>query len=348
MSLEDMKIAIDTSIFCADYRMAGSGFCVFLQGIRRIGASCCIPEVVFDELLAKYGQKLHEIANSARQVNQSWRQLAGKAVIAALETTDVETAVDQYRQFLRDRFRDEGFSLLPYPEVPHRALVNRAVNRKRPFRDSGSGYRDALIWASIVSLARSEKNVVFITANSSDFGTSPTLHADLQADLETGTSIDLFNALAEFNAARVIPNLQHLDSVLDEIQEDRFTGFSLRDWIMRSLTDTINDADFGDIFAGLEQDQGSAHISQVRQVRKITVDDVRRLPSEGLLVSANADVTLEISVSTDKEDYWFDYDFNVAFTLTIEDRSFKVTSSALDEIGDPCDVKINPQPRRNS
>ncbi len=362
-----MKIVIDTNIFCADYRMAGGGFRVFLEGLLRLGATCCVPEIVWDELLHKHLQQLQDAATKIVQANRTWAQLTGRPLVTQADQANAASANQEYRQFLEQRFREEGITLLPYPEISHRTLATRAVMRKKPFSESGSGYRDSLIWASVLAILGTKEDAVFITNNSKDFGECPNLHPDLAADLQTGMKIEIYNKLEQFNAARIVPQLEQLESVRQQLQENRFAGFSLAGWIDRDLRDILNDYELAWDFAGVEQGHGSTWFSALRPPRNTVVDDVRRLPSGDLLVSAHIDVTLEVTVSADREDWmrfedirrivdqevlgfsdtFWDIDTTIAFSLTINHRTFIVESCDIDQIGHPCHFEINPHPSQN-
>ena len=126
--------------------------------------------------------------------------------------------------------------------------MTRDLARKKPFSSSGSGYRDALIWLSLVSLlgeSSEAENAAFITRNSKDFGEAPRLHEDLLSDLNPVKTVDLYNTLEQFNAAQIVPKLEHLEAVLELVQGDEFKQFSLLAWIDETLLDVLNQDPFG-------------------------------------------------------------------------------------------------------
>jgi hypothetical protein len=364
-----MKVIIDTNVFCADYRMTGGTFRVFLQGLARIGAKCCVPEVVWDEVLANHRKSLKDTAAKIEHARSTWKQLTGKVLDVIPPAEDLTAASEEYRSFLSKRFRDEGIALLPYPKVAHQTLVQRALSRRKPFTESGSGYRDSLIWETLLSLRVSEKGIVaFITKNSRDFGLAPNLHQDLLSDLESGKTVELYNALEQFTAARIIPHLERLEDVLRQIEKNTLVQFSLGAWIDKELEGILNENGHGCDFVGLEPGHGDARISVIKERGRITVDDVRLLPPADLLVLANVDLKVEVMVSADEDDCeyyddvrqffggdcsgsptaWIEQQGNVAFTLTLDHDSFRVQSCEIDEIQGVCVVEINPHKRRDT
>jgi hypothetical protein len=86
-------------------------------------------------------------------------------------------------------------------------VVDRALACKRPFLEGEKGYRDTLIWLSLlehIKVTDSQDEIVFITANSKDFfesGSKDTFHPDLITDIQalpTSISIKAFSSPAAF------------------------------------------------------------------------------------------------------------------------------------------------------
>lgn len=362
-----MRVLVDTNIFCTDYRLSGTAFRVFLEAITRLGLTCCVPEIVRDELLAVHRRAMEEAAASIQKAERAWLQLTGVKPKTAIAPTDIDSLAREYSRFIDEQFSRAGARVLPYPDVPHRALVQRATSRRRPFNESGSGYRDALIWATLLSLLESEPGpVAFVTNNTRDFGVTPALHPDLSADLPAGRTVDLFNSLGQFNAARIVPHLEHLDTVLRQLEANAHPQFSLHAWVERELCDLLNVSEDGAHFVGLDPTHCHARACALKSISNVAVDDVRLLPSHDLLVLANVDVTVEVSVSADSNDcerdrhvreffdsdcgdgatIWVDETGNVAFTLTLAGPTLEVETAELDEVDAAARIEINPHPRR--
>ncbi len=75
--------------------------------------------------------------------------------------------------------------ILPLPAVTHEAVLERALSGRRPFdQDGRTGYRDALIWHTVLELAQTTTNVVLVS-NDGDFADST---GELLASLRDETS----------------------------------------------------------------------------------------------------------------------------------------------------------------
>lgn len=340
---------------------------VFWKGLPRIGGTCAVPEVVYDEVVSVYGRQLEETWRKLMLAERNWCRFTGQAAARPDHAAHHETA-EAYSRFLQEHFRVHQVTLLPYPDVSHRQLVRRAITRCKPFTESGAGYRDALIWSTLRQLrASTVGEVCFVTSNSKDFGTAPELHPDLVAEL-TGGEIALYNKLEEFNTARIVPSLERLDEVLRQLQVNENPKFSLTSWIDSSLREVLNDAQHGCDFVGLEPDHGSVWISKLKASKNLIVDDVRLLPSGDLLVLANVDLVVEVAVSASWEDCdryrdvreffngdcfdsptaYVEGEGNVAFTMTLKNEGSVADSCAIDAVHSESYVDVNPHPRRDA
>lgn len=94
----------------------------------------------------------------------------------------LQRRADSYGKQVVSTFGQEA-SVLPYPSVSYKELVDRVLAGRRPFTVGEKGYRDALIWYSALEQA-AEGRVLLLTANTKDFsGSDGQLAPDLQSDL---------------------------------------------------------------------------------------------------------------------------------------------------------------------
>ena len=355
--------------------MKGNAFRIFLGNARRIGGKVCVPEIVVDEVVNAFREATLALAENLGKVSRRYADLLDVPLTASLASTDVEEAVGKYRQKLQHAIEQVG-SVLPYPEVTHEELVRRDLSRRKPFSETGKGYRDALIWHSILGLAegRSDDQVIVVTGNTTDFGKGPDVHEHLQQDLAARSipldRVRIYERLEEFNAAHILPTLGRLDKMIDVLDRDAAPGFSLKNWLGEHLQDELNEREFGDFLAGLEQGHGHAHILDI-VVKSVVVDDVRVVREGRLLVSAVAEITSDVEVSVDSEDFQhrdvrdifgalspadegaYDIttevseDAKIAFSLILEEANYSVLSFEIDEIDAAGGfVELESHPRR--
>jgi hypothetical protein len=361
-----VKVVLDSSILCADFRLEGGPFETFFQGLTRIGARCYLPETVLDEVIAGQRRQLDEIEQKVERLQGKWMQLAG-CPLPLVPAATSQTRPD-YAGYLRAQLKEREVEILPYPDVPHKTLVARALARCRPFKESGGGYRDALIWHSTLALIEGDADhVCLVTANTKDFGIAPALHPDLQKDVRSGVVVELFNTLEQFNAAKVVPVLERLGDLMHRLEEGTFSPFSLDRWIDENIIKAINENEDVRHFVPLEYGHGRVWASELMGIESTVIDDVRLLPSGDILLMANADIRIEVVVSAGWEDCerhrdvreFFGGDCsgdssiraeeegNVAFTLTLKKDTFQATWCDIDALETSSgSVEINPHERR--
>ena len=132
-----MKVALDSNILCADFRLNGGAFQVFLSALSRLGAVCCVPEVVRDEVVALHRRNLEEAARNTQKWSRTWARLTGSPSESSPTAAELDAQTARYAPFLADAFREHSVELLPYPSVSHRAKVRYACGLIR-YRCTGN------------------------------------------------------------------------------------------------------------------------------------------------------------------------------------------------------------------
>lgn len=354
--------------------MTGNAFRVFFDSFARVGGSCHLPRVALDEVLNKYGEQLRDLGSKLSSLSRKWSLLTGDHLETAVTEDLIEAKIEQYKCYLTERLKAARVEMISYPETPHERLVERAVQRRRPFRDKGAGYRDALIWESILQLlGDSQPPVYFVTHNHRDFGKAPDPHPDLLADLDARSiphsSVRIFQSLDELNRELILPRLEKLDDLARQLDTDEFDKFSLRTWAAKELIELLKLEEWGHALVGLGPDHCSVYVTSLQTKDYPRLDDVRLLPSGNVLVSANVDTGGEVSVSVSSEncrryedvrefmgddcsgdwdaDVPVDTEANVAFTLILQADTYKVLSEEVDVIdGLFGTTTANPHPRQ--
>lgn len=258
-------IILDTSVLVNDFWLVGASFRTLRDLLNVFDAHVFLPELVVDETLNKFAEVLAAALNKSRHLDY----LLNRKVIARVK---LEATLARYKDFIRDLFyplSDEGgevtFSELPYPEIPHSDVVERLLQGKRPFRggsDREKGYRDYLIWLSVVEIVRDNpgRDVIFVSENVNDFGAEAdkrrTLHSDLLADLPAGREVEfhpsvsslierLLSAIDSNSRAFLGANpdlVQHLTrNVVPELLNKWFVLEALRDGDGRIYTPVRSD-----------------------------------------------------------------------------------------------------------
>lgn len=308
---EKMILILDTNIFCADYRLSGAHFRIFLDGFRMIPANLKIPEVVVDEVVNRFREGLRDAVGNIRKSERLASSMMGRAIIPSESQIAVESESATFRKWFVEELESVSAEILSYPTVSHKTVVQRDLSRRKPFSESGAGYRDCLIWENIRQLVViGNEPAVFVTNNTRDFGVGPSIHSDLEKDLWDPWRIELINSLSEFNSKFIIPRLRMLENVDSCLKQQGANGFDLRGWLNHGFTELLLREEF-DHFGGPENENYSASASRILTLHNVTVGEAHELDSGERLLRLYVDVDVEISVhyrrrwlATDESEDW--------------------------------------------
>jgi hypothetical protein len=190
-----MILILDANALVSNPNLLGKFWVSAAEAIEGKRLRIVVPKIAFDEAVATYRRTREATAVSIRKekrhASDSVRKLLEAAASAALDEGEA------YAGYLEERLRGIGAVInqdIPMPS--HEELARRAIQRVRPFSDSGSGYRDSLHWWFVLGVLREhweDDDVVFVSSDVSAFGIKDngqyTLHPDLQTDVE-GLDVD--------------------------------------------------------------------------------------------------------------------------------------------------------------
>lgn len=193
---------------------------VVLAAIRSGMGELLVSEVVVQELIAHYSEEVRRSLRELRRLQGVLGRLRTNVdVIQGQEPAD--DAVARYEMWLREHIGTHG-RIVPLPTVPHERLLKDTLLGRKPLSRGDGGYRDALIWHSLLAVARdSSDEIILLSENTKDFADSTTgsLSADLQSDL---------SELGSEAVVRLVTSLQGLVDALvpeDPAQIDLVSEF---------------------------------------------------------------------------------------------------------------------------
>lgn len=255
-----IRVLIDTNILLANLRgyRPNNALKLVLADACRERFRLVVPELVVRELVNK---KRESLVDADHRLRRSHAALAEVGYTGALARPDLAVLTSTFEGRVRQMLATAKADVPALSSVAHEALVTRALERRKPFSSTGAGYRDALIWHTVLELLeQDDEALVLVTNNSKDFAEAkqPTqLSDDLRRDLaERDTDpgrIQLVPSLDDFAKEHLAPETiagGELESALNE-------GTDLRRSFERDL-----------------QQELSGHV--------FDHDDVRRLDAERL------------------------------------------------------------------
>jgi hypothetical protein len=176
-SARGVYVVLDATEIHRDWFLVGLEFQLLRFLIRQAGIRAVVPTSVLMEVVANHDREYARARRQLTKVAEGLRRVAGRGALPAPQLWD-ESA---YEDRLVERLENLGIELLPWPETPHEEIVKRATERRPPFDEAGSGYRDTLVWMSCLALARAGRTV-FLVSQDKDFA---------------GRDLDLAGALIE-------------------------------------------------------------------------------------------------------------------------------------------------------
>jgi hypothetical protein len=227
-----MIVVLDTNVFRGDVYAQRSQLRAVFERAAGGAFTVMVPRVCVEELVRQCPLRLQALGKDAKVISGTLQAFG----IRPPAMPDTEGAIAEYRGRLEARLSGEGREIAEYPEDAYLA-AQWTAQRRKPIKDAGSdegkGAPDAIVWLTVLALAR-EHQVVLVTANSSDFaepGDSSTLHPTLLSDLdERGVDrdrVELLPRLFEFIASHVTP-AEDAKAQADALLEDPATLETLR------------------------------------------------------------------------------------------------------------------------
>ncbi|WP_406630014.1 PIN domain-containing protein [Amycolatopsis sp. WGS_07] len=208
-------VVVDTTEFRADLTLGTRWTATLSAGSYGL-LKLAIPVIVRLEAIRHHDQLVSEGERGALKGLNIVRRYAEEPddIIDAREITQICEATRRGFQYKLEYYIEQaGGRFLPVPAIDHGALVTRAMQGRKPFTSNGKeGYRDALIWYSILDLCGSldaDDHVLFVTGNSRDFcdSGSNALAEPLRQDLAK---------LAAPPTLTVVPSLRDLHEAYGE------------------------------------------------------------------------------------------------------------------------------------
>ena len=166
-----MVVILDTNQLYSDWRLSTVYVTALVRYLAATGNQLVVPRVVVEELVNQYGEQMQRHIGDVRKGAHTLEVLTGKELplegpLASLRAPD-EAA--RYRKQLMSRLGVLGIAVTELPRIAHDRLLAADLSRRKPFSPSGRGYRDALLWCSVLEAAAEGTEVTFVSGNSKDF-----------------------------------------------------------------------------------------------------------------------------------------------------------------------------------
>lgn len=299
----DMQIFFDTNIVVKESFFRSSTAHSFLKTARFLNLNVVIPQVVIDEVHGKYPDFIRVRHDKFEKAAKELNYLLEQPISTKVDLVSEET---RFLSWLNETIRSTNIKVIPYPNVELRTIVTNSYKSRKPFKPSGEGYKDFLIWESIASyindLECEDDEFYFLTNNISDFCSKSdekiVLHHHLQETiLKEKNRIAVYVDLAQFFSEKILP-------LLTGVELSRIPGLSL-DQLKKIAKEQIEDELQYYSAYGIEGLEFSNEVT-ITGVHSVRFDDWDILEiSEGfLLIFFDGVIEIEVDGFVDKRDYY--------------------------------------------
>ena len=328
-----MKIILDTNVITKDYSLQGGRILKLSDAAKKLGYEVFVPKVVVDEIIHQYRDELQDAHHKYLKGVRSLGRM-GFEVKTATEENFIEKAVKEKEQNYLGRLKELGIKVLPYPSVKHIDIVKKELNGKKPFANSQKGYRDSLIWETVLEQLVPMKDliydtqVLFLSSNTHDFAAKDKLlHPDLIEDFTNKgfleCAVELVADIDNFFNENINGELEELESIAVSLKNNhKFNRVNLDDEFRTLLYDEYV---VGDVLLKEDEDGGTLFPPMYENPSVVNVDlknlnsiSVHRLEDGTAIVDCAIEAKAEFEFFLFKGDYAL-FDENSPITILDKD-----------------------------
>jgi hypothetical protein len=362
-----MNIVLDTNIVFNNWYLSSPHFYILEKYLNVSESKLFVPEIVVLESKNLFKREFTKLIKDIARLRRLLPEGDGLQ-----ELPDIDEKCLVYNTKLDERLAELNAERPGHSDIPHDAIVARALVPHKPFREKDRGYRDTLLWETILrKIVTNETTTFLISDNYKDFANIPTdrmLHADLIKDLISGglpeASVQFYSNLKSFIDEQVKPELEVVtDDIVRRLKDSSYEGFSFGKWfvenrdaIIEKVSENIRSA-FGHVYSELEDPT----IDYIEDPEEMEIVEVARYIGDEEIyhieVCATSDMAVDVFV--DKAAYYshlceevpldvWDYDWNkwyiwakieelrlpVSFLLVFNASSKIVEDFEVDRVGE--------------
>jgi predicted nucleic acid-binding protein len=309
-----LRIVLDSNVLVRDFLLKSTGIKTLIGFYQNLGYELFVPQIVIDEVCNKYMELLKEDYDSFHSkldgINQKF--LIDKIDFKSIKSK-IDKAISEYRAYLTTELRHANVTILPIPEISHEKILERELMRKKPFRKGGYGYRDYLIWLTVVELAKQVGfDVAFISENSKDFSDlAGNLHQDLIDDLLPcqfhNPKVIYYKNIAEFIDEKIKPTLVELSGLREQILNNECDFLDIDKWLEKFVKVNLTEYRLRSAIDNLNLPFSEATVTHIEDITKFKLNEIYKLTPALAVVSGEVEIECSYDFFIDKNDYYTEY-----------------------------------------
>lgn len=238
-----LLVVLDTNEVGVHRPLASAGHRLLIEAARAGTIRLVVPQLVIDEVVNKWRENLEDAVE--RRAKAERQLVALQAITPAKQAPilDSEELAHAVRNQLVELLASVDADMPDLPAVKHEELVARSLRRRQPFDSKGhNGYRDTLLWETVLELLREGHHVALVSNDIDAFQEKRTrgeLSRELAAEAEplgpTPNALQLFHNVRDAAEALVGGTDQGLEHVERLLADEEFAA-DLRGELERAAT----------------------------------------------------------------------------------------------------------------
>lgn len=284
-------IVLDSNVFIADYWIRSPSFVLLRDFLKKTDATLVVPKIVIEEVVNHHAEDVGRLVTKVRSTYRDSARLLRNYKAQPPEAIYQHDHADSYEDFILSQLKTLKARIPEYGDIPHKEIVRRDLRRRRPFQENGKGYRDTLLWESILRGA-TEKGAltVFVTQNTRDFADKAgDLHSDLESDIRgkglEGSNLLLYPNLAAFTDSHVVPFLAGRKDFAMLAEAGKVRGLNLRSAVDDNYNSLVNALDKTPSVMIYDPGQYEPEVDVIELPDTFKVQQVSEVSEETLLVT---------------------------------------------------------------
>jgi hypothetical protein len=303
-------IVVDTTETFDDPNYAGPSWAKMHFLVSKGVAVVVVPQIVRDETRVHFRNQLEKAHKDLQRNAGRVSKLLRCGPEPLVHAIDIESGCSEHLANVEKRLKLLQISQPGYKDIDFLRVVERALAKRKPFAESGRGFKDAMLWEHVLNAAKAYSElVVFVTGNTNDFGADCQLAPELQDDLTSNgipkDKVVLCSTIHEAFELYGKPHIDRLEAIRNQIEYGSYPKFNADDFyteayerILRDAEDWIGAWTFDELGHITRRLFESPRLSSMSvEPFEVEIGDVFRIDEDTLAIGVTYHVEAEIACS---------------------------------------------------
>jgi hypothetical protein len=189
-------VVLDASPLLNDRPLSKATTSALLGAAKRKELLVVVPRAVVEEVVNAARGSFKNADREIGKANDILRQQLREPPEAA--RLDVDKVTEIFREHFEGTLVEYNVVIAEHADVEHNEVLERDLAGRKPFDESGRGYRDALIWSVLKTIDADA--VIFVTSNTKDFcdqADHARLHEELRDEVDDADRFTVVGGVAD-------------------------------------------------------------------------------------------------------------------------------------------------------